>query len=127
MNEDFTLIHSYTRREAIEDGVLIEVTDTAKEFGFRLPIALTSTAWETCITVPPGVTGQDERGRLCDVLWMLVVAIRTSGGDVDELRYELHVRSDNEADDPPLVELKAVCGPNDDGTPCITVMLPDED
>jgi hypothetical protein len=28
---------------------------------------------------------------------------------------------------PPLVRLKALCGPGDDGSPCITVMMPDED
>jgi hypothetical protein len=28
---------------------------------------------------------------------------------------------------PPLVRLKAVCGPDDDGAACLTVMLPHED
>jgi hypothetical protein len=28
---------------------------------------------------------------------------------------------------PPLVRLKALCGPGDDGAPVVTVMLPDED
>jgi hypothetical protein len=27
----------------------------------------------------------------------------------------------------PLVQLKAVCGPGDEGEPVITVMMPDED
>lgn len=44
-----------------------------------------------------------------------------------ELQFELHVRLDNADEIPPLVALKAVCGPNDDGSPCITVMLPEED
>jgi hypothetical protein len=25
------------------------------------------------------------------------------------------------------VHLKAVCGPDDDGSPCLTIMLPEED
>jgi hypothetical protein len=29
------MIHSYTRAEAIADGVLIDVSETAKEAGFR--------------------------------------------------------------------------------------------
>ena len=29
-------------------------------------------------------------------------------------------------DTPPLVRLKAVCGPGDHGEPVVTVMLPDE-
>ncbi len=28
---------------------------------------------------------------------------------------------------PPLVRLKALCGPDDDGASCLTVLLPEED
>jgi hypothetical protein len=41
--------------------------------------------------------------------------------------FALHVRNDNREGPPPLVRLKAVSGPGDDGKPVITVMLPDED
>ena len=44
-----------------------------------------------------------------------------------ETLFQLHVRDDNGPGEPPLVTLKAVCGPDDDGSPCLTVMLPDED
>jgi hypothetical protein len=40
--------------------------------------------------------------------------------------FALHVRNDNRARTPPLVRLKAVAGPDDDGKPCLTVLLPDE-
>jgi hypothetical protein len=44
------------------------------------------------------------------------------------VRFGVHVRNDNREGTPPLVRrLKAVCGPGDDGEPCITVMLPEED
>jgi hypothetical protein len=89
-------------------------------------VALTAAAWAKCVTVPPGVTFQDEAGRLWDVAWMLACAIRR-GGSGPEVRFALHVRNDNREGIPPLVRLKAVCGPGDDGAPCITVMLPEED
>ncbi len=127
MTENNTLIHAYTREQAVADGVLIDVTETAREAGFRIPVAVTSAAWGKYVEVPPGVAGQDERGRLWDVLWMLLVAIRRNGGAGAEIRYRLHVRNDNRDGEPPLVELKAMCGPGDDGAPCVTVMLPDED
>jgi hypothetical protein len=38
-----------------------------------------------------------------------------------------HVRNDNRDRTPPLVRLKALCGPGDRGEPVVTVMLPDED
>ena len=43
------------------------------------------------------------------------------------LAFALHVRNDNRERSPPLVRLKAVAGPDDQGEPCLTVMLPDED
>ena len=127
MTESDFILHTYTRREAIDDGVLIDVTGTAKEAGFRIPVAVTAAVWAEYVAVPDGVEAQDERGRLWDVLFMLLMAIRSGRESGAELRYQLHVRNDNRVGGPPLVELKAVCGPNDDGTPCVTVMLPEED
>ena len=120
------LIFAYTRAEAIADGVLVDVTSTAREAGFRYPVALTRAVWCEYVEVPAGVEGQDEKGRLWDILVMLSYAIRRSR-EGSELRFRLHVRNDNRDRTPPLVELKALCGPDDDGNPCITVMAPGED
>jgi hypothetical protein len=78
------------------------------------------------VAVPPGVLGQDEGGRLWDVLWLLACAIRRGPGGV-VVRFAVHVRDDNRDRTPPLVWLKGVCGPGDQGEPVVTVMLPDED
>ena len=126
MFENADLIHRYTRADALRDGVLIDVSATAREAGFNYPVALTAPAWTQCVEVPPGVVCQDEAGRLWDVLWLLRLAIgRGDGGP--EVRFAVHVRNDNRERTPPLVRLKALCGPDDDDSPCITVMLPDED
>ena len=125
MTTDDILIHSYSRREAVEDGVLIDVTATAKEAGFRYPVALTSAAWATCVYVPDGVPGQDETGRLWDVLTMLRHASRSAGVDVSTLHFDVLVLNDGTVPKP--VRLKAVCGPDNDLSPCLTVMLPEED
>lgn len=121
------LIFAYTRKQAIEDGVLVDVTERAREAGFRIPVAVTAAVWAAYVVVPDGVGGQDETGRLWDVLWMCRWGIEQGNRDGAELLFRLHVRNDNSEDDPPLVTLKAVCGPNDDGSPCLTIMLPDED
>lgn len=125
MFDESDLIHVYTRAQAIEDGVLVDVTETAKEAGINYPVAITQAVWAEYVAVPDGVECQDESGRLWDVLWMLAVAIRRSRARGDTRHYELYVRNDNRQ--PKLVTLKAVCGPADDGSPCITVMLPEED
>ena len=124
--EGFDLIHSYSRQQAIEDGVLVDVTETAREAGFRDPVALTATVFGAYVEVPHGVTGQDADGRLWDLLWMLRHAIRrdSEGGPV--LLFRVLVRN-SETTPPRLVTLKSVCGPGDDGELVITIMLPDED
>jgi len=126
MFEESDLIHRYTRQQAIADGVLTDVSETAREAGFKYPVALTAAVWAKCVTIPPGVLGQDEAGRLWDVLWMLRCAIRISA-DGPEVQFVLHVRNSNRDCLPPLVSLKALCGPGDQGEPVLTVMLPDED
>ena len=78
------------------------------------------------MTVPPDVSGQDEAGRLWDVVWMLRFAIRKAVSGQSRLPFALYVRNDNRA--PRLVKLIATCGAldMDDAKPAITVMLPDE-
>jgi hypothetical protein len=108
-------------------GALIDVSATAREAGIRYPEALTRAMWERCVRVPPGVLCQDEAGRLWDVLTMLRLVIRGSDGGAREMGFGVHVRNDNCDRTPPLVRLKAVCGPGDDREPVITVMMPDDD
>jgi hypothetical protein len=90
-------------------------------------VALTVTASGRCVDVPPGVVCPDETGRLWDVLTMLRWAARRSKNTAAEVRFGIYVRNDNRERTPPLVRLKAVCWPGDQGEPCITVMLPAED
>jgi hypothetical protein len=49
------------------------------------------------------------------------------GGPEPEVRFRLHVRNDNRGGTPPQVELRSLCGPDDDGAPCITVLMLGED
>jgi hypothetical protein len=79
------------------------------------------------VRVPEGVRAQDEQGRLFDIVWMLRCAARRTSGP--EMRFRLRVRNDNRDRTPPIVVLKAVCGPLDidDPQPAITAMLPEED
>jgi hypothetical protein len=71
MFENAEVIHRYTRADAIRDGILVDVSEAAREAGFKWPVALTAAAWGRCVAVPPGVLCQDEAGRLWDVLTML--------------------------------------------------------
>ena len=52
------VISAYTRAQAIEDGILVDVSETAREAGIRYPVALTRAVWESCVTVPVNGKGQ---------------------------------------------------------------------
>lgn len=117
----------YSRAQAIEDGMLVDVSSVAHEAGITFPVAITRAVYEKYVVVPKGVACQDEAGRLWDVCWMLRFSIRSIRDGQDTILYKLHVRNDNRDRTPPLVTLKAVCGPGDTSAPVITVMLPDED
>jgi hypothetical protein len=127
--DEAEIISSYSRAQAIEDGVLVDVSAAAREAGIKFPVALTRAVWGQCVEVPGGVEYQDERGRLWDVISMLKFAIGRARGPAVLIRYELYVKNHNRerltARD--RVALKAVCGPGDVGEPVITIMLPDED
>lgn len=125
--DGFEIIHTYTRKQALEDGFQIDVSETAREAGIRFPVYLTRSVWDQYVQVPEGVDGQDERGRLWDIVYILRCSIQRSNGE--ELLFKLHIRNDNRETTPPLITLKAVCGPVDidDPAPVITVMLPNED
>jgi Family of unknown function (DUF6573) len=125
------VIHSYTRAEAIEDGVLIDVSRTAKEAGFKWPTAITNAAWQDCVAWTDAdnarQTFQDQTGRLWDVLWMAITAIRKSAQSGQVLYYEIdRVPRDGKSFRAEQRQLKLVCGPGDHGEPVITIMLPDE-
>ena len=121
------VIYAYTRQQAIADGVQIDVTKTAQEAGIKFPVFITRGVFETYVAVPEGVTGQDEAGRLWDVIWMTRFAILRSHGHNDRLPVALYVRNDNRA--AKLIKLIATCGAldMDDPQPAITILLPDED
>lgn len=118
------VIFSYTRKQAIEDGVLIDVTHTAKEAGIKYPTAITATLWETYIVPTEDVknNGQSIDGRLWDTLWMFRNAAKKEPGDTLLFKLYFIIAGQQE-----LVTLKAICGPGDEGEPVITIMLLDED
>lgn len=129
--EDAEIIHSYSRAEAIEDGVLVDLNagdlaEVVANAGFKFPVACTATVFAKCIDLTPAAkrAGNDIKGRLWDVLWMLKHAIRSSR-NTSLINFEVAVVCDRVR--PTRIALKAVCGPGDNMEPVITIMFPEED
>jgi hypothetical protein len=131
-------ISVYTRAQGIADGFLIDVTERARETGFRWPVAVTSQAWADCVTWTEENnkakgTCQDEAGRLSDVLNMAFYRMRAaarSGASGFNVRLAFHVMrtpADGRGAMPRKTELCLHVGPGDDAEPVLTIMLPGED
>ncbi len=126
------VISTYTRAQAIEDGVLVDAGTMAKEAGFKWPVALTSAVWDDCVSWTDDDSQkqvhQDQSGRLWDVLYMASHGIRTRKDSGDRLLFQLYrVSRDGFSTGSALVTLKLIIGPGDAGEPVITILLPEED
>ncbi len=121
------LIVKYSRASALADGVLIDVSDFAREAGFKLPVAVTDTLYHGYLTPPLELAkeGQSLNGRLWDTLSVLRFAIKASPV-TDRLSFTVLFAQVPDAEPEP-VDLLAVCGPGDSGEPVITIMLPSDD
>lgn len=144
-NNEVEIISTYSRKQAIEDGVLVEVPENLlNSVGIKFPVAVTATVWEEYIKAEEleseqdltekrtrGISnrvpcGQDTVGRLWDVLWVFMMNAR--GHNQDTVHFKvIFLSTENEKTVQKHVTLKAVIGPGDQGEPVITIMKPEED
>lgn len=123
-------ISSYSRANAIADGVLIDVTSVASEAGFMVPVALTAEAWNDCVAWTAEDSKrqvlQDEAGRLWDVLWMAFAAARRARGD--QVAFQLYrVPRGGRGYRPRLTTLRLHISPGDEMEPVLSILLPGQD
>ncbi|MGF6641283.1 DUF6573 family protein [Paraburkholderia sp. MM6662-R1] len=120
-------ISSYTRAQAIADGVLVDVSALAREAGFRIPVAVISAVWADCVAWTDADSERGESGRLWDVLWMGALAAKRARG-AQRIPFELHrVPRGGRGTRPRPVTLNLHLGPGDDAEPVITILMPEED
>jgi hypothetical protein len=56
------------RQEAIQSGILIDVTPTARELGLTFPVTITKPLWDIGIVTNQSLSQEEQSGRLRDVL-----------------------------------------------------------
>ena len=113
---DAEIIDSYSRKQALKDGLLIDISEMAQEAGILYPVAITSNLWAHHIA------NGDIYGRLWDILW--IFRIKAIHQDSDLIT--LNVSFTTEDGDDKLVKLMATCSPGDSMEPVITIMLPED-
>jgi len=112
-------VYSYSRAQAIEDGVLVDLSqvDSIKQH-WKHPFACTSTVWaliEEALKQP----GQDLAGICHDISWMAMIAIRSNPANSQTL-FKVIITGTKHT-------LKIHIGPGDTPDPVLTLMLPNED
>ena len=121
------IISSYSRADAIRDGVLIDITDIAKRFGFKYPVAITSNLYYTYIDPNGNMNSirEVDNTLIGDVLTTLYYSIKNSKeNETNIVTVKMTIEiSPNETSE---IEFWAHCGPGDDYRPVITIMLPED-
>ena len=131
--QDAFVVSVYTRSQAIEDGVLVDVTETAREAGFKYPVAVTRAVWLDCVewteeTAKRKAAYQDESGRLWDVVYMASLAAKAKGDGGSRRNFGLYrVPVEGRGKRARYVVLTLHIGSGDDGAPVLTISLPNED
>lgn len=116
------VIFKYTRKQALEDGVLVDISEPAKEAGIKFPTAVTQAVFG--VLSDTSSPGQDFKGRVWDLLMVLRMSAKSSKNDRICFAPFFTMRG---SDKPEPVPMWAKCGPGDDEAPVITVMLKGED
>lgn len=121
--DDAEVIHSYSREQAIKDGVLVDVSPIAEQAGFKVPVALTDSVWARLEpSERDAQLGQSVEGRLWDVL--MVLRVHASTSDADIVNFEVVIAEGGEQH---TIHLKSVIGPGDTPDPVVTIMFEHED
>lgn len=119
MFADDDLIYSYSRAQALADGVLVDITERARQCGIKYPTACTASVWALIECLPDNDTdtlaGVVADMRLAEVLRAMLAAIRAARG-TDRVEFATLG-----------AELWAQCGPGDTAAPVITIMYQGED
>ncbi len=122
------VISTYSRAQALDDGVLVDAGLMARECGFRWPTAISAAAWADCVAWTDADSErqvhQDPSGRLCYLLFMAHHAIRSSSSGGDRLTFQLYrVPRGGKSTEAAITMLKLIVGPGDEGEPVVTILL----
>ena len=125
---DWKLICCYTRKRAIDDGIMVDVSDFVSDFGFIVQVAITNNLFTRYIqpTNKLAEAGQSSESRMIDLLVVMMIKLfqrpnteQLSFNVSFDMEYEEKIESK-------LVQILAVIGQGDAGEPVLTIMLPED-
>lgn len=152
--DETPIITVYTRADAIKDGLLIDVSEMARQVGITIPTAITSRVWSEIISPPKAIASlrsglqsvlqsdnvlllddawdevvkfrETGRKRMKNVLWAHRTAVRNStlAPLQASIEFQVVIKTDHEKDS---VTLKSTTSCEPDFQPVLTIMFSNED
>ena len=112
------VISSYSREQAHDDGVLVDVTSDETRQLYKFPVSITAGLHAT-LSKGAGSDRATFAARLWDVLYLGTVASRVHRDAGSDLFYTVKVGCE-------VVSIWANCGPGDDSEPVMTFGFPED-
>ncbi|MDZ4848216.1 MAG: DUF6573 family protein [Pirellulaceae bacterium] len=117
------VMEAYTRAQALDDGVLVDVSAQARALGICFPFAVTACAWAEVIGFPFNANDkQEEERRVKELIERANKELSQS--TLRDVCFSISVEKSKGSEE---VELRATFSRGDDGDPVYTVMLSYED
>jgi len=110
MFDDFELIYSFSRKNALADGVLVDVSDVAKQSDFLLPTVVSSNLLAVI----------DAENQLPVLFAVFHDKIKFKQGLEDILETQTISKTGR------VITVILHIGPGDNGEPVLTMMLPED-
>ena len=114
--DDVEVIFSYTRAQAIEDGVLVDLTGHPDTRIYKYPVAFTAALWAE-VERGDGENTDVRDGRIWDICFMATQGTAKIEGSDSFYPVIVGART---------LKLRSNCGPGDQGEPVITIGFPED-
>ncbi len=119
-DEEFDVTKDFSRTEAFEIGVLIDLSRQAREAGIRYPLAITPEVYQECLIGDAEEGVRDEMERALDLVTQVATIARMSPR-VSRVHFDF-IRDDDDFREVPLV---LICSLGDFGETVLTVVRDD--
>ena len=116
--EQDNIIFAYTRQQAIEDGIFVDVSEVARTIGFVIPVALTSSLYYAYIKKQD----EQETARRLDAFLLTIYNQIQKRKDDNFLKAKVRFDKDKETEVWTVVEGISPTDPN----PAMNIMLPED-
>lgn len=114
-------IYTYTRQDAISDGVFVDVTEQAKKAGFKIPVAITTNLFSTFIR---SANSEEDTARRLEVFLnqMHTEVLIKADKDDSMMTTKIYFDDKTPTDVWAVIEAQSPSDPS----PAMTILLPED-